>query len=99
MFALKALHGGARLGEYRCALSRLAAASEIRPRQSYLFNSTIAGIDQADAIMLIGTNPRREAAVLNARIRKRYLKGNVLLGLVGEKVDLTYPYNYLGAGP
>ena len=40
-------------------------------RASYLFNSTIAGIDQADAIMLIGTNPRREAAVLNARIRKR----------------------------
>jgi NADH-quinone oxidoreductase subunit G len=68
-------------------------------RASYLFNSTIAGIDEADAIMLIGTNPRREAAVLNARIRKRYLKGNVLLGLIGEKADLTYPYNYLGAGP
>src|SRR4029078_1263232 len=68
-------------------------------RASYLFNSTIAGIDEADAIMLIGTNPRREAAVLNARIRKRYLKGNVLIGVVGEKPDLTYPYNYLGAGP
>jgi len=68
-------------------------------RASYLFNSTIAGIDQADAIMLIGSNPRREAAVLNARIRKRYLKGNVLIGLIGEKVDLTYPYTYLGAGP
>jgi NADH-quinone oxidoreductase subunit G len=68
-------------------------------RASYLFNSTIAGIEQADAIMLIGANPRREAAVLNARIRKRYLKGNVLLGVVGEKADLTYPYNYLGAGP
>ena len=68
-------------------------------RASYLFNSTIAGIEEADSIMLIGTNPRREAAVLNARIRKRYLKGNVLLGLIGEKADLTYPYNYLGAGP
>jgi NADH-quinone oxidoreductase subunit G len=67
-------------------------------RASYLFNSTITGIDEADAIMLIGTNPRREAAVLNARIRKRYLKGNVLIGVVGEKADLTYPYNYLGAG-
>jgi NADH-quinone oxidoreductase subunit G len=67
-------------------------------RASYLFNSTIAGIDQADAIMLIGANPRREAAVLNARIRKRYLRGNVLLGVIGEKADLTYPYNYLGAG-
>jgi len=68
-------------------------------RASYLFNATIAGIDEADAIMLIGSNPRREAAVLNARIRKRYLKGDVLIGLVGEKADLTYPYNYLGAGP
>ncbi|MGE0564546.1 MAG: NADH-quinone oxidoreductase subunit NuoG [Pseudolabrys sp.] len=68
-------------------------------RASYLFNSTIAGIDQADAIMLIGTNPRKEAAVLNARIRRRYLKGDVLIGLIGEKVDLTYPYEYLGAGP
>jgi NADH-quinone oxidoreductase subunit G len=68
-------------------------------RASYLFNSTIAGIDQADAIMLIGSNPRKEAPVLNARIRKRFLKGGVLLGLVGEKADLTYAYNYLGAGP
>jgi NADH-quinone oxidoreductase subunit G len=68
-------------------------------RASYLFNSTVAGIDRADAIMLIGVNPRRESAVLNARIRKRYLKGNVLIGLVGEKADLTYPYTYLGAGP
>ena len=47
----------------------------------------------------IGVNPRRESAVLNARIRKRYLKGNVLIGLVGERADLTYPYTYLGAGP
>ncbi len=69
-------------------------------RSSYLFNSTIAGIDQSDAIMLIGTNPRREAAVLNARIRKRYLKGNIAIGMIGEKADLTYPFTYyLGAGP
>jgi NADH-quinone oxidoreductase subunit G len=68
-------------------------------RAGYLFNSTIAGIDAADAIVLIGTNPRKEAAVLNARIRRRYLNGNVTIGLIGEKVDLTYPYDYLGAGP
>ena len=68
-------------------------------RASYLFNSTIAGIEQADAIMLIGTNPRREAPVLNARIRKRWRQGNLLVGVVGEKADLTYSYNYLGAGP
>jgi len=68
-------------------------------RVSYLFNSTIAGIDEADAIMIIGSNPRREAPVLNARIRKRWLKGDLLIGVVGERADLTYPYNYLGAGP
>ena len=98
MFALKALMGA--LGSKN--IDARYPGSPLHPkfgRASYLFNSTIAGIDEADAIMLIGVNPRREAAVLNARIRKRYLRGNVLVGLVGEKVDLTYPYNYLGAGP
>ena len=98
MFALKSLM--AALGSAN--IDARYPGSPLHPkygRASYLFNSTIAGIDQADAIMLIGTNPRREAPVLNARIRKRYLKGNVLLGLIGEKADLTYPYNYLGAGP
>jgi NADH-quinone oxidoreductase subunit G len=68
-------------------------------RAGYIFNSTIAGIEEADAIMLIGCNPRLEAPVLNARIRKRALKGGCLIGVVGEKADLTYDYNYLGAGP
>jgi NADH-quinone oxidoreductase subunit G len=98
MFALKTLIGA--LGAKN--IDARYPGSPLHPkfgRASYLFNSTIAGIDDADAIMLIGANPRREAAVLNARIRKRYLRGNVLLGLVGEKADLTYPYNYLGAGP
>jgi NADH-quinone oxidoreductase subunit G len=67
-------------------------------RASYLFNSTLAGVDQADAIMIIGADPRREAAVLNARIRRRWSEGKVLLGLVGEKVDLTYDYAHLGVG-
>jgi NADH-quinone oxidoreductase subunit G len=67
-------------------------------RASYIFNQTVAGIDQADAIMIIGSNPRRESPVLNARIRKRWLKGNLLLGVIGEKADLTYDYHYLGAG-
>ena len=58
---------------------------------SYLFNSTIAGIDQADAILLIGTNPRHEAPVLNARILKRCAKPATLpIGLIGEEADLTY---------
>ncbi len=67
-------------------------------RAGYIFNSTIAGIEEADAIMLIGTNPRLEAPVLNARIRKRSLKGGCLIGLIGERADLTYNYTYLGAG-
>ncbi|MEM8750048.1 MAG: NADH-quinone oxidoreductase subunit NuoG [Pseudomonadota bacterium] len=68
-------------------------------RASYLFNSTIDGIEDADAIMLIGTNPRKEAAVLNARIRKRWRTGEAQVGLIGEQIDLTYDYAYVGAGP
>jgi NADH-quinone oxidoreductase subunit G len=68
-------------------------------RAGYLFNSGIAGIDEADNILLIGTNPRTEAPVLNARIRKRHLRGGVNIAVIGERADLTYPYAYLGAGP
>lgn len=67
------------------------------PRQGYLFNSAIAGIDDADAILLIGTNPRLEAPVLNARIRKAWLRG-AEIRLLGEAVDLTYPYTHVGVG-
>ena len=69
-------------------------------RASYLFNSTIEGIDQADAILLAGTNPRDEAPVLNARILKRIrqCQGRLPIGLIGEQRDLTYAYDYLGAG-
>jgi NADH-quinone oxidoreductase subunit G len=68
-------------------------------RATYLFNPGIAGIDAADALLLVGSNPRREAAVLNARIRKRWRAGNFQVGFIGERVDLTYAYEYLGAGP
>ena len=66
-------------------------------RAGYIFNSTIAGIEEADAIMLIGCNPRLEAPVLNARIRKRVSKGGVTIGVIGERAELTYDYAYLGA--
>lgn len=69
------------------------------PRVSYLFNSTIAGIESADALLLIGTDPRREAPVLNARIRKRWLKGPFPIALVGPERDLTYDYAPLGDDP
>jgi NADH-quinone oxidoreductase subunit G len=68
-------------------------------RASYLFNPTIPGIDESDGLMIIGANPRREAPVLNARIRRRWLKGGFKIGVIGEKADLTYDYTYLGAGP
>ena len=69
-------------------------------RASYLFNATIAGIDTADALLIVGSNPRREAAVLNARIRKRWrMAKSFPIGLIGAKAPLTYPYDYLGAGP
>jgi NADH-quinone oxidoreductase subunit G len=68
-------------------------------RASYLFNATIAGIDKADALLIVAANPRREAAVLNARIRKRWRMGAFPIGLIGERADLTYRYDYLGAGP
>ena len=68
-------------------------------RAGYLFNTGIAGIEEADAILLIGTNPRLEAPVLNARIRKRLVRGGCPIGVIGERADLTYPYTYLGAGP
>ena len=68
-------------------------------RVSYIFNATIAGIEQADGLLIVGSNPRKEAPVLNARIRKRWRAGNFRIGLIGEKADLTYTYDYLGAGP
>lgn len=69
-------------------------------RASYLFNSTIEGIDQADAILLAGTDPRDEAPVLNARILKRIrqCQAKLPVGLIGEERDLTYAYDYLGGG-
>ena len=69
------------------------------PRESWLLNSTIAGIEEADVILLVGTNPRIEAPVFNARLRKRWGQGALRIGVIGEQADLTYKYDYLGAGP
>ncbi|MFT7144249.1 MAG: NADH-quinone oxidoreductase subunit G [Alphaproteobacteria bacterium] len=65
-------------------------------RPSYIMNSTIEGIDQADAIILIGTNPRLEAPVLNARIRKNVLHRDIPVFMIGAEVDLTYKYGFIG---
>ena len=68
-------------------------------REKYILNPTLMGAEEADALLLIGTNPRVEAAVWNARIRKAWLWNDLQVGLVGEPVDLTYGYDHLGTGP
>ncbi|MGA3304112.1 MAG: NADH-quinone oxidoreductase subunit NuoG [Methylovirgula sp.] len=98
MFALKLLMQSLGVSSIDCRQD----GTKLHPkfgRASYIFNPTVAGIEQADALMIIGSNPRKESPVLNARIRKRWLKGNSLLGVIGEKADLTYDYHYIGAGP
>jgi NADH-quinone oxidoreductase subunit G len=98
MYALKDLL--ARFGTNNTDCRQDGAALEPNSgRATYLFNAGIAGIEQADAFLLVGSNPRREAAVLNARIRKRSRMGNFPIGVIGENADLTYDYQHLGAGP
>ena len=66
-----------------------------RTRENYIFNATINGIEDSDLIVLIGTNPRYEATILNARIRKSYLKNKFEVYSLGDVGDLTYPYKTL----
>ena len=75
------------------------AALDGTRRDFYLFNTTVAGIEEADAILLVGCNPRREAPVLNARIRKRLNQGGCSVGVVGVVADLTYETEWIGPGP
>ncbi|EIE20556.1 NADH:ubiquinone oxidoreductase 76 kDa subunit, partial [Coccomyxa subellipsoidea C-169] len=96
LIALKDLAN--RLGSGNLKVEAGAPLLDADVRSNYLANSTIAGIDRADVILLIGTNPRMEAPVFNARIRKTFLDG-AHVALVGEEVDLTFPVEHLGAGP
>jgi NADH-quinone oxidoreductase subunit G len=65
-------------------------------REHYILNPTLAGVEEADALLLVGVNPRVEAAVWNARIRKTWLWADLKVALVGEAADLTYDYTHLG---
>lgn len=94
MYALKKLM--ASLGSTQVECRQDGSVFDANNRAGYLFNSTIAGIEDADALLIVGANPRKEAAVLNSRIRKRWLKGDFPVALVGEAVDLTYDYDHLG---
>jgi NADH-quinone oxidoreductase subunit G len=96
MFALKELL--AKCGSSNVAVQGGDAFDPKAGRASYIFNPTIAGIEQADALLIIGANPRKEAAVFNARIRKRWRTGQLKIGMIGPKADLTYDYEHIGAG-
>ena len=96
MFALKSLMN--RLGSFNIDC-RQDGAKIAGKRAGYLFNSTIAGIDDADALLIIGSNPRIEAAVLNSRIRRNWLSSRMPIGVVGPKVDLTYDADFFGQDP
>jgi NADH-quinone oxidoreductase subunit G len=97
MLALKELI--AALGSTNLDCRQDGAKLDPSCRAGYLFNTTIAGIEQADACLLIGTNPRWEAALVNARLRKRYLMGGFKVAAIGPKLDLTFPVVKLGSGP
>ena len=98
MFALKELMASLGSANIDCRQDG-AALDPSLGRASYVFNPTIAGIEQADAVLIIGSDPRHEAPLVNARIRKRWRMGDLPIALVGEAVDLTYPYEHLGNGP
>jgi NADH-quinone oxidoreductase subunit G len=91
----------AALGSANLDCRQDGAALDASRRDFYLFNSTVAGIEEADALLIIGSNPRVEAPVLNARIRKRAVSTKPFpVGRVGPRdVNLTYPAAHLGEGP
>ena len=98
MFAMRKLLAALGSGSFDCR----APGSALDPangRESYILNPTIAGIEEADALLLIGANPRMEAAVLNSRILKRVKMGGFHVASIGDVGDLRYPYELLGADP
>ncbi len=97
MLALKDLF--AALGSQNLDCRQDGAAVDVSRRDFYTFNTSIAGIEDADALLLIGSNPRHEAPLINARIRKRSLAGKFPIAAIGAPADLTYHADWLGDGP
>ena len=94
IFALKELMHSLGANQLECRVD--GAQFDLSQPAGYRFNSTIAGIEQADSIVLVATNPRLEAPILNARIRKAWMARGTKVSLIGEKVTLNYPYTHLG---
>jgi len=97
LLALKDLF--AALGSVNLDCRQDGAHADAARRDFYTFNTSIAGIEAADALLIVGSNPRREAPLLNARIRKRWLQGGFPIALIGGAADLTYGFDPIGQGP
>ncbi|MDD3029008.1 MAG: NADH-quinone oxidoreductase subunit NuoG [Alphaproteobacteria bacterium] len=97
MFAMKTLLQF--IGSPNMDCRQDGASYDVSSRSSYIMNTTIKRLEEADAVLLVGTNPRHEAPMVNARLRKRWLRGGCRIGLVGDPVDLGYPYKHLGDTP
>ncbi len=97
-FAFKALMEALGVANVDCRPAHVPLG-EAGGRAGYLFNATIAGIDEADAILIIGANPRYEASVLNTRVYRAWAERDVPVALLGEKADLPYSYEHLGEKP
>jgi NADH-quinone oxidoreductase subunit G len=96
-FALKVLLAGMGVKSIDCRQD--GARIDPSNRAGYLFNSTIAGIDQADVILLVGTDPRHEAPIVNSRIRRRWLTGALTVASIGPLANPTYGVTSLGMSP
>nr|POF11473.1 nadh-ubiquinone oxidoreductase 78 kda subunit, mitochondrial [Quercus suber] len=90
-----------KLGSENLALDQPGGSSPVAHgidlRSNYAFNSMITGVEEADYILLVGTNPRWEAALLNARIRKQWIRSDLEIGVVGEDFESTFEYEKLGS--
>ena len=83
-----------RLGSELVCTEEAAPCSDLR--SNYLLNTGIAGVEDADFVLLVGSNPRFDAPVFNARLRKCWIHNELDLAMVGPKVDLTYDYDHVG---
>ena len=97
MFALKQVMSA--LGSKNLDCRQDGAKLSTSARGAYVMNTGIAALENADAVLLLGTNPRWESPLVNTRLRKAWLQGEARIGIVGPQLDLSYPSEYLGAGP